>query len=58
MAEESSDPAAITGKIIEAMVAKGHLGSPEAAAGAFKTVFKAVIDVAYADDDGGPMPMS
>lgn len=57
MAEESSDPAAITGKIIEAMLEKSQMNA-EKVAEAFKTVFKAVIDVAYADDDGGPMPMS
>ena len=59
MAEESNDPAVITGKIIEAMLnTQQMVPDPEKVAEAFQVIYDGVRDVgAYADDDGGPMPM-
>ncbi len=51
MAEESSDPAVITGKIIEAMLqTKTMVPVPEKVAEAFKVIYGAVSDCT--DRDG------
>ena len=59
MAEESNNPAVITGKIIEAMLnTQEMVPDPEKVAEAFQVIYDAVRDAgAYTDDDGGPMPM-